>query len=200
MKSTRRLCLVRQQCSLSYCYNHLKINNYRIQKIRYHSTNSNFNFNELNNCNIVIKKAISEEVRKRCDYGYYTEDEVISTVTVSKSYKFGDYSINVSKLNSIKPVPSCLIESIGTTPSIVTSSPLLDSTNSQEGYINFKINNSSLYQLFLPQIIFNSNLTCTYGQPSTPLPGTNKTVIIEYSSPNIAKPFHAGASPLHILG
>eukprot|EP01088_Endostelium_zonatum_P018267 TRINITY_DN5794_c0_g1_i1.p1 TRINITY_DN5794_c0_g1~~TRINITY_DN5794_c0_g1_i1.p1 ORF type:complete len:758 (+),score=247.44 TRINITY_DN5794_c0_g1_i1:56-2329(+) len=61
-------------------------------------------------------------------------------------------------------------------------------------FLNFKINKIHLMSTLLPLIY---RLQDKWGNSNI---GANKTVVIEYSSPNIAKPFHAGHLRSAIIG
>ncbi len=69
-----------------------------------------------------------------------------------------------------------------------------DKIEAKGAYINFFINKSKLGEIILKQILKEKD---QYGSESL---GRGKTVAVEYSSPNIAKPFHIGHLRSTIIG
>ncbi|KAK9452360.1 uncharacterized protein V1518DRAFT_411051 [Limtongia smithiae] len=74
-------------------------------------------------------------------------------------------------------------------------SPLLSKVTVKGEFLQFFFNPAVLYGLTIPDILTPAS---TYGD--TPSIGAGKRVIVEFSSPNIAKPFHAGHLRSTIIG
>ena len=73
-------------------------------------------------------------------------------------------------------------------------SPLLEKVVSEGSFLQFFISNKAITTLILPQILKRAE---KYGINTI---DAGKKVIVEFSSPNIAKPFHAGHLRSTIIG
>ncbi len=72
--------------------------------------------------------------------------------------------------------------------------PVIGSAEAVNGYLNIKINNNYLSESILPEILEQQE---SYGAPHI---GEGKTVVLDYSSPNVAKPFHIGHLGTTVIG
>ncbi len=73
-------------------------------------------------------------------------------------------------------------------------SDVIGKAEALNGYLNIKINNEYLCRRILPEILENKE---DYGRPNI---GEGKTVVLDYSSPNVAKPFHIGHLGTTVIG
>ncbi|MBR4032799.1 MAG: arginine--tRNA ligase [Clostridia bacterium] len=69
------------------------------------------------------------------------------------------------------------------------------SAEAVNGYLNIKIDNAYLGEKILPEILEKKE---NYGAPT--YLGEGKTVVLDYSSPNLAKPFHIGHLGTTVIG
>ena len=83
---------------------------------------------------------------------------------------------------------------IATTLTELLNDSAIDTVEAVNGYLNIKISNTYLAQSVLPEILDKKE---KYGAQDF---GKGKTVVLDYSSPNLAKPFHIGHLGTTVIG
>ena len=118
-------------------------------------------------------------------------EEIDNLVEIPPSYDMGDFAFPVFKLaKEFRKAPPAIAEEL--------AEKLNDSTmftvESKGPYINFFINREKLVETTLEAVKSEGQ---DYGRSNM---GEGKKVIVEYSSPNIAKPFHIGHIRTTVIG
>ena len=139
---------------------------------------------------INFKQTISSIISKATELKQEELEEYIET---PKDTKNGDYSFPCFKLaNELKKAPQIIANEIKEKVEQDTNKEI-EKIEVTGGYLNFFINKEILVKEVLKEI----ENTQEYGKSET---GKGKNIIVEYSSPNIAKPFHIGHLRTTLIG
>ena len=121
-----------------------------------------------------------------------TEEEISSLIEVPPSYDMGDYAFPVFRLAKVfRKAPPMIAEELANK---FGHNDYFEKIENKGPYLNFFINKNKLMEITLEEIKKNG---IKYGSSDM---GKGKTVIVEYSSPNIAKPFHIGHIRTTVIG
>ena len=137
-----------------------------------------------------IKKEIVTEINNVIDLKELSQiEEFIET---PKDRKNGDYSFTCFTLaKKLKKSPIIIAEEIK--EKIVLDKNIIEKVETAAGYLNFYINKEMLAEEVIKEIDKNNK----FGKSEI---GKNKNILVEYSSPNIAKPFHIGHLRTTLIG
>lgn len=132
-----------------------------------------------------IAEAIAKVVELNCD-------ELYSFIEVPKDSENGDYAFPCFKLaKELRKSPMMIAEEIK--EKIELNNDVIEKVDVVSGYLNFFVNKNKLAEEIVNEFSNNKE----YGKSEI---GSGKNIVIDYSAPNIAKPFHIGHLRSTVIG
>ncbi len=119
-------------------------------------------------------------------------EEIYSFIEIPPNNDMGDYALPCFKLSKVMRRPPILIAQ--SLEQAFTCDDFISECKAVNGYLNFKINRQGFAKSILSEV---QALGDNYGSDTI---GGGKTVCIDYSSINIAKPFHIGHLSTTVIG
>ena len=138
---------------------------------------------------INFKEQISEAIEKVIN----VDSKKLETfIEEPKDQENGDYAFPCFRLaKELKKAPQIIAQEIS--QNIEIDSKYIEKIDVVGGYLNFYINKDTLVKEVVKEIAEKEE----YGKSEI---GNGKTILVEYSSPNIAKPFHIGHLRTTLIG
>lgn len=122
-----------------------------------------------------------------------SKEELENYIEIPKDINMGDYAFPCFRLaKELKKAPNIIAEEIK--EKIDISGTDIEKVEIAGGYLNFTISKIELAKEVIQEFY---NKKDAYGKEDL---GKEKTVLVEYSSPNIAKPFHIGHLRTTLIG
>ena len=121
-----------------------------------------------------------------------TREDIERTIEIPPSYDMGDYAFPVFRLSKVfRKAPNMIAEEL---QEKFQGNEYFEKVEAKGPYINFFINKAKLIESTLEEVKQEKEM---FGSSNL---GEGKTVIVEFSSPNIAKPFHIGHIRTTVIG
>jgi len=120
-------------------------------------------------------------------------ETVLSAIEVPPQRELGDYAFPCFILSkTLRKAPPVIASELAANPGL--KAEWIDRVQATGGYVNIFVNRGSFSKEIFSEVLEKGSV---FGNAAD---GADKTVLIEYSSPNIAKPFHVGHALTTCIG
>ena len=134
------------------------------------------------------KKYISEKIK----IDGVTSEEIAGYISAPPSQEMGDYALPCFRFaKALRKSPVIIANEL---KEVFPTDDVITEVSAVNGYLNFKVDRNSFSAKVLSDVLTQG---AKYGSSDE---GAGKTICIDYSSINIAKPFHIGHLSTTVLG
>lgn len=135
---------------------------------------------------IEVAKSLKEKIED------LSLEEIVGLIEIPPNSEMGDYAFPCFRLAKVfRKAPNMISADLAQS---IEAKDAISKVEPAGGYVNFFVNKSQLAKNVINDVLTQGN---KYGRSEI---GKGKNVIVEFSSPNIAKPFHIGHIRTTVIG